>query len=492
MRTIFSLIFIFVISSSAVGQWASPLDNQCPPLLSARLRAMGQVGIAVPDLPTEVFINPAMLTLNKPTYVFAGPLFTRYRQEESQQIPSVPSNPSSFYYHDNSTEMTYGGFTGGYGWLGPIAVGGCIAHTISTTDMDGDQFSYESSPGYSFEGYYRRTEKQTTPNTLGTLQIALPLGPLAIGIGGTLSGGKGKTSSIGSGYDITTFSPDSPERDDMSSDNENRQTINDRSLNAGALLELENGIQASLTATFTGNSVEDAEIRDIEDGNPIDAATPTIDNFRATGSEYCGTIRYRLTESIMIGSRITYALSNSENKSRRLYNQGSVYDERLNGKTDNTFFQAGIGGAVQTSPTTLFAVELLLGRLTVDDKAYATDTITFSATTFAPGDLIGVSTSKFDLRILRIGGEIGLMERITGRMGVEYVWRTMNDEQRSDNLSYTVTTNGILHGDLYPSAGFKIDLTNVFIEYALRTFEPAISGPGDFSFTHLVNVTVGL
>jgi hypothetical protein len=508
MRITSAIILILLSFNNALGQITFPIESES--FQSARLRAMGHSNIANPDLQTEMFLNPAKMTQYTGIFLFANPIYSR---NSISRENNSPSSMSTDHYNSETVTSNLGITAGGCASLGLIAIGGYLDQnrTLDEYEYKWEERYTSSYPSYIHTNLENYSNTFSSPLTTITLQAGLSLGPMAFGLGGSLLKGTETNKSKSSSSSI--YTPPIYSSSNSSSENEYENVNKGKSLIAGALLDLGQIIEASLSAKFSSMNSEEKPTLSINNSISQNIVEPTISYTNTTTKEYNANPRLSLSESFTLGASLSYFLSKTENSTKQSWGSYStypyppeIYEERLTGKTEGKNIIGGIGVKFRVSSSTLFTAEFLIGKTKETDKSIVgSDSYTSDGITYRKGDIDGESIEDNNLRILRMGGEYEIYSGIQSRFGAEYIWIIMSDEYWSGNPQQKDTDKGITYGYLFPSAGISVDLSTITLDYTLSTL-PSISiininnipsssyysyfiAP-NFAFRHLITATI--
>ena len=478
MRTLGFLFPFLLLSTSLFSQ-----PN------SARLYAMGNVSIAVPDAFGEAFINPARATRLDGIAIRLSPSLTR-NSNLYEHTSSDNSGGSSQYkseYSTSSLSLPADALMA----IGPIHVGASFSrNSNSYTDSYYSKSTYSSSWN-SDENKYEGSTPLTTYSALAALDLYV----VQIGISGALFNSSG-TSSSSSGSNSSSGSP-------YSNLSEQSNEYSGKSLRIGGSIGSSETFESGAAVFVGSTSNEQKPTRMVWNG----VTQPLVDpnQYRSTESPKSFVVQSRLalTEHFVLGARVSGTSDKGEVFQKQRYydptNPNGMYEERKTGETEFSSTEIGAGVTWKTDRS-LASVEFVLLPSTRTLKSIlTTDYITYDQT-YRRGSVSSESESKSTPKILRLGAEVGILESFVLRAGVETMWGTLEYSSKDVIYQSTSKTTGAPNSSTLGSGGFTLQLSLFRVDYAIvmTPYGSFYSGPyyygisSDVLFTHYLSAQIGL
>ncbi|MBI4429383.1 MAG: hypothetical protein HY562_09725 [Ignavibacteriales bacterium] len=449
MRPFIAFLFLTLLSQFAFSQ-------------SARLAAMGNVSMAVPDFESEAFLNPAKAARISGLMLRANPGYLRNSHKEDYSTSGQSVEKST-----QEATITQAGFpVEGILSLDPLFVGGSVSYAPNSSS---DSYNYDRTYSGSRETGSSSSEFSTATTGFSALG-ALSLSGFAVGAAIATSKATGEDHSA---YRNSSQYGSNSSEYDYESDNTSF------TMRAGALLGSTEGFELSLFAVRRQDKYESQPTRLVFNGTRQQLQEPPINTSEGSNLQLVAEARNRISETVLLGGRARLdGFSSDSFRKDRYYDftsPQSTYERRKTGSDENTLYEGGFGISWNPSDKTLFSAEAgVIVSHYQQKNFYTTSGTNSSGIPYRAGDISDEYELKSTMQVARIGAEISVTSDFIVRAGVEGSWGSGERTVKSNYYQSRQVWTGLTASTLYASGGFSYHFPLFRVDYSF-SFVPSIS-----------------
>ncbi len=468
---------------------------------SARIAGMGGVSIAVDDLESDPFVNPAKAVRISKPLVLGDFSHQGYSYRHTYEWSDVDRSGNYAWYHSGNSQDRSSHST-------TISRGACL-YPLGANLVLGGHYHFSYSRHLSeYKGY--STDRTTSGDSIISTSWSNGYDSWKGKIpenGVSLWGGVRITPQIALGFSTELILESTEKETDKNESSywhsgmsdtshhlrkwEYKTTFSQKEFTGGVLINLSKKLEGDGTFSFGRYDQDHWQTRDVRDTIVVDPDSLSKHRDLAKEDFYSLSFapKYRFNDLVRIGSVISYSWSRSINSDKDF---GVKTDT---GKEKFSSFNIGCGLSLTPDAKTLIALDLIFTpQKSTQDFFYTETETTSTGEIHQKGDISRTEERKYLNKTVRVGMEREISHNFSVRVGSNFVitkydLKTDDKENESERHSSPSMDRGVST----LTAGFGYLWKERFkVDYALQARPSGFMWYSPLDFHHQLNITYSL